>query len=469
MGLNFNPFIIKFAALASSLLLLGGCLDLEVQRPPKVEVAEPGPLRVGTLYGPTTYVVGSAGPMGLDYELAEGFASHLGRELKLVPYSSLSQLFNDMSNDKLDLIASSLPHTTLSRSFWRFSPPLYTTQMQLVYRRGEPKPANLNQINNGIMVMAGSSHAELLAKLSPDYPYLHWQETDTQASHELLALVASGELDYTIADAKTLAAAQRLYPTLASAFNLGEELEVGWALHAKTSNPLFSDLLDYWHGLNQQGRLPQLEEKYFGHAKRFDFVDTRAFIRATKKTLPKYQPWFEEYSGNLDWRKLAAVSYQESHWNPRAKSPTGVRGLMMLTRSTAKRVGVKDRLDPEQSIRGGSQYLQDLIKRLPASIPEPERIWFALAAYNIGLGHVEDARVIAQRHGLDPSSWRDVKSMLPRLNQKRYYQHTRYGFAEGKVAAHYVDNIKRYYDTLVLLENQDSNATVTAAHAQPSF
>ncbi|TKB51594.1 membrane-bound lytic murein transglycosylase MltF [Ferrimonas sediminicola] len=440
--------------LAILLLTLAGCLPLEYQQPQRTEPESETsrPLRVGTLYGPTTYVVGAAGAQGLDYELALGFALHLGRELEVTPYASLPELFDDMSQGKLDLIASSLTDTHLNRSFWRFGPPIYRTRVQLVYRRGHPKPDSLAQLTEPLMVMAGSNHAEMLATERRTLPVLSWEETTNYAAHELLSMVASGELAYTLSDDKTLAASRRLHPELAVAFSLGTEQEVGWALPEVGSHRLLSELLDYWNTLKQAGTLKQLEEKYFGHVKRFDYVDTRAFIRAVETKLPKYESWFREHAGELDWRQLAAVAYQESHWNPKARSPTGVRGLMMLTQSTARRVGVTDRLNPEQSIRGGSDYLHDLLKRLPASIPQPERLWFALAAYNIGLGHVEDARVIAQRQGLNPSSWADVKSMLPRLTQKRYYQSTRYGFAQGGVAAHYVDNIKRYYDTLVLLE-----------------
>jgi membrane-bound lytic murein transglycosylase F len=197
-------------------------------------------------------------------------------------------------------------------------------------------------------------------------------------------------------------------------------------------------------------------EKYFGHVKRFDYVDTRAFIRAVKFRLPQFERWFKSYAGELDWRKLAATSYQESHWNPRARSPTGVRGMMMLTIPTAQQLGVDDRLDPQQSIRGGAEYLATILETLPASIPDEERMWFALASYNVGFGHVEDARILAEKLGKNPSAWKDVKQVLPLLQKRKYYQQTKYGYARGSEAVQYVDNIRRYYDTLVWLDNQQS-------------
>ena len=170
--------------------------------------------------------------------------------------------------------------------------------------------------------------------------------------------------------------------------------------------------------------------------------------------LPKFKPWFVQYSGDLDWRLLAAMSYQESHWRPKATSYTGVRGMMMLTIVTAKELGIVSRLDPEQSIKGGAKYLTKLLKRIPDRITYPDRLWFALASYNVGLGHLEDARVLTDRQGANPDMWVDVKIRLLQLRQKKYYKTTRYGYARGNEAVAYVDNIRRYYDTLVWLDEQ---------------
>jgi membrane-bound lytic murein transglycosylase F len=130
--------------------------------------------------------------------------------------------------------------------------------------------------------------------------------------------------------------------------------------------------------------------------------------------------------------------------------------MMMLTLATAKDMKVKSRLDPEQSISGGSRYYSSLLRRIPARIQSPDRQWMAMAAYNVGLGHLEDARKITERQGYNPDLWVDVKKHLPLLRQKKYYKNTRYGYARGDEAVNYVDNIRRYYDTLVWLEEQTS-------------
>ncbi len=142
------------------------------------------------------------------------------------------------------------------------------------------------------------------------------------------------------------------------------------------------------------------------------------------------------------------MGYQESHWLPTATSKTGVRGLMMLTLRTAKAMGVKNRLDPRQSIQGGARYISLLMSKLPESIYPADRVWFALAAYNVGMGHLGDARKLTAAEGLDPDKWLDVKTILPRLAQKQWYSKTRYGYARGGEPVHFVNNIRRYYDIL---------------------
>ncbi|MBY5992891.1 membrane-bound lytic murein transglycosylase MltF [Ferrimonas balearica] len=433
---------------------LSGCIELAPPQTRPQPQEDSGVLAVGTLYGPTSYMVMGQGPSGFDYDLAAEFADYLGKPLKIHAYHSLEELFQALEAGRVQMMAAGLTTTPARQHFWRFGPPLYEVSSQLVYRNGQPRPRDLGALEGELMVAKGASHVELLHRLKQEHPGLSWTETTDFDSDELLARVAEGHLAYTLADSTSVAVNRRYHPELRVALSLGEPQSVAWALPRDSANPLFSDLLDFWDSQMRDGRLARLEEKYFGHVQGFDYVDTRAFIRAAESRLPRYQPLFERYAGDLDWRKLAAISYQESHWDPNARSPTGVRGMMMLTQSTAKRMGISNRLDPEQSIRGGSEYLQQLITRLPPRIPEEEAIWFAMAAYNIGLGHLEDARVITERHGKDPNSWLDVKQYLPLLRQRKHYQSTRYGYARGDEAAHYVDNIRRYYDTLIWLDSQ---------------
>jgi membrane-bound lytic murein transglycosylase F len=221
-----------------------------------------------------------------------------------------------------------------------------------------------------------------------------------------------------------------------------------------SADDILSSLIEFFGEAHQNGTLSALDDKYYGHIETFNYVETRTFIKAVESTLPKYQALFQRHAQDIDWRLLAAISYQESHWNPTARSYTGVRGMMMLTLATAKQMGIKSRLDTEQSIRGGAKYFKRMIAMMPDRIPSPDRIWFALASYNVGFGHLNDARIITQQQGGDPDRWVEVKKRLPLLQQKKYYKNTKHGYARGEEPVHYVDNIRRFYDTLRWLDNK---------------
>ncbi len=248
------------------------------------------------------------------------------------------------------------------------------------------------------------------------------------------------------------------------AFDVTDEEPVTWYLPHESDDSLNAAMLDFFNSMGEEGAMARLEEKYLGHVGTFDYVDTRTFLRSIDNVLPDIKPLFEKYAKNIDWRLLAAISYQESHWNPQATSPTGVRGMMMLTRNTADSVDVGDRTDPEQSIRGGSEYLQNMMEKVPQTIPEDERIWFALAAYNMGYAHMLDVRKLTAKQGGNPDSWADVKLRLPMLSQKRYYSQTTYGYARGQEAYNYVENIRKYEISLVgYLQEQEKRIAQQAA------
>ena len=202
--------------------------------------------------------------------------------------------------------------------------------------------------------------------------------------------------------------------------------------------------------IRANGELAQLIERYYTKSADNDRYDAETFTDNLQKTLPKYQDLFEQVAEDfdMDWRLLAAISYAESEWRPTATSPTGVRGMMMLTNATAKEVGVTNRIDPLQSLRGGARYLKGILQQLPSGIDESDRIWFALAAYNVGYGHLEDARIIADKQNKDPNKWVDVKETLPLLQKSQYYEKTKNGYARGREPVRYVQNIRYYYNLL---------------------
>lgn len=418
------------------------------------QIIDRGALRVGTLFGPTSYYLDAQGAAGFEYELAKQYADYLGVELEVLPSYSLGELFPKIDSGEVDILAAGLSITDNRLSKYRFSPSYSDISQKLVFKQGNIRPRDIDDLKGLFMVSSDSSHAEHLAFLKKEHPELAWQESDEFDTDELLLKVLNGEIDYTIADSHTLAVNRRYYPNIALGFTIKDESPIAWVLNKYDDDSLLASLVEFFGEAHHNGTILALDDKYFGHIEKFDYVDTKLYLKAIEQTLPKFEPLFKKYEQELDWRLLAAISYQESHWNPSARSPTGVRGLMMLTLPTAKQMGVKSRLDAEQSIQGGAKYFRRMIDRIPARIPSPDRIWFALASYNIGWGHLEDARIITQRQGGDPDRWIDVKARLPLLKQKKYYKNTRYGYARGDEPVVYVDNIRRYYDTLVWVDEQ---------------
>jgi membrane-bound lytic murein transglycosylase F len=225
---------------------------------------------------------------------------------------------------------------------------------------------------------------------------------------------------------------------------------LAWAFPKNGDEWLYHQAEKFFARIQKDGTLRNLLDRYYGHSNRLAPVDVASFLVKTRTTLPQYLSLFkqaQELTG-LDWRLLAAIGYQESHWDTYATSPTNVRGIMMLTEQTADRLGVTNRLDPRQSIQAGARYVVMLKETIPEEVPEPDRTWMALAAYNIGYAHLSDARALAKRMKLNPNAWADVKKTLPLLNQYEYYSTLKYGYASGGAPVVFVESIRTYYNIL---------------------
>jgi len=406
-------------------------------------------LIMGTINSSLTYSYDGDNYSGLDYELGKKFATYLKLKLVVKEFDNLDELFLALDNNEIDFVGAGLTLTPKRAEKYRSSPPYYYLSQKLVYHKGTYRPREISDVDAPINVLKGSSHEENINESLEDYPELIINVLENEDQESLLQKIAEKEIEYAIVDSTTLAQKQRYYPSLAEAFTIYKKQPVAWLIRKEQDDSLYSAMIEFMGNQYQSGTIAKIEEKYFGHIGDFDYVDTRAFLTRIDNRLPKYENLFKKYATpEVPWLLLASVSYQESHWDPKARSPTGVRGMMMLTRDTAKFVGVKNRLDPEQSIQGGSKYLSQLIKRLPESIPEDERIWFALASYNIGLGHLLDVRRITKMKKQNQDSWADVKENLPLLHERKWYTKTRYGYARGREAKHYVDNIREYLKTL---------------------
>jgi len=455
---------INVLLLILSLTMLNGC-EKKSHTASLTRIIERGYINIGTLYGPTNYYVQADGFAGFEYELAKKYANSLNVELKIIPSYSLDELFVKLNTGELDVLASGLAITDKRLQRFRFAPSYETVSQKLVFKQGNVRPRKVSDLTGELagklMVTAGSSYVENLEVLKAQHSELTWLETSEYDSEELLEQVLNGDITYTIIDSNALAITRRYYPEISIGFSIQNPEPLAWMVSKNAKDDILASLIEFFGQVHHDGTLLALDNKYYGHIEEFNYVETRTFIKAVEKTLPKFQPLFEQYAQDIDWRLLAAISYQESHWRPHARSHTGVRGMMMLTLSTAKQMGIKSRLDTEQSIQGGAKYFRRMIDKMPDRIPSPDRIWFALASYNVGFGHLNDARIITQRQGGDPDRWVEVKKRLPLLQQKKYYKKTKYGYARGEEPVHYVENIRRYYDTLTWLDNNAKKKVLT--------
>jgi membrane-bound lytic murein transglycosylase F len=408
-------------------------------------------LKVITFNGPTTYYEGSQGPNGFEYDLVSAFAEHLGVDLQMITVDRLTDIPPKILAGHVDFAAAGLAITEERSKQLLFSEPYQTIKQQVVYRSGSKRPREPKDlVGRDLMVTSGSSHVERLLSLQQELPELRWQETPDETPEGLLVRVSDKELDLTLADSNIVSIVRQFYPELQIAFSLPPDDKLAWMFTRSNDTSLLDEANRFIAKMIKNGEMDRLLDRYYGPSARFNYVNTTAFLERIDNVLPLYEDMFRRAGkhNDIDWRLLAAQAYQESHWNAEAVSPTGVRGIMMLTKATAKRLKVKNRRSAAQSIRGGSEYLKLLRDGLPERIQEPDRTWLALAAYNVGLGHLEDARILTQKGGKDPDSWLDVQEFLPLLAKPEWHKKTRYGYARGYEPVAYVNRIRGYYEIL---------------------
>ncbi len=437
------------------LIVLNGCS----KSPVSVPVPDPDTTRelvVTTRYGPATYYLDAeSNRAGYTYDVIQAFASQNGWTVKWQESDSYADLYETLHKNRTHLVAASLIAAAVEEQRLLRTPPLYETRVVVVTRDTAAKIRNLADLGKvRLGAMADSGHLPLLVSAHRKYPKLSWTTLQDVFPEELLSRLAEGELDAVVVNEQDFDLARNHYPSLKIAYSFAGQQQVVWALPHRSSKKLAIKLNQFFIESRRNGRLKQIYERYFGHVKRLEPEHAEGILDRRLSTLPRYRKYFHEAENvtSIDWRLLAAIGYQESKWDPYATSFTGVRGLMMLTNETADRMGVTDRLDPKQSILAGAKYLTLLKESLPARIAEPDKTWLALAAYNQGLGHLEDARRIAKSKGMNPDSWADVKQTLPLLSRGGYKGVMRYGYARGGEAVIFVESIRNYYDILAKLE-----------------
>ena len=417
------------------------------------QVIERGSLNVATRIGPLSYFEREGLPSGMDYNLLNEFARSLGVELNVTVFDNLDKQLASVYSRDIDMAGATLTATETRMKSYAFSEPYLEVSTLLIQHSGRSAKKTIEDIfdeDYRLMAIEGSSHAEVLNQLQNQYPSLHWQEDAEVIMFDLMGQVQSGELDYTVVDSSIYQLERSIFPRIEIALELTEPEPIGFVFPKVKDSSLLDAMNSFLADYQSAGELQALKDAYFQDHGRMDVAGSLVFKKRLKDRLPKFEPLFREVAEeyDYDWLLLAAQAYQESHWESRARSPTGVRGLMMLTLPTARQLGIKNRLDPEQSLRGGIRYLLSLHSRLPERITEPDRTKFALAAYNVGFGHLEDARILAQRGGANPDLWDDVQQFLPLLRQKKYYTTVKRGYARGTEPVIYVNNIYRFKNIL---------------------
>lgn len=437
------------------LFLVSVAILLPDQQGPQTQLEEilsRGTLRVATRVGPLIYYERDDLPAGLDYFLLEELANYLGVRLDIEIYDEIPTLLDKVVSGEADIASANLTITPERLTRVDFSIPYLDVRSVLIQHSQEPPIRSLEQITpeDTLVVIAGSSHAELLRQLQLEHANLHWAEEPNTIMFELMERVQNQEIDYAVIDSSIFELERPYFPRVEVAIELGEPQHLAWALRPDENKGFLGQVNSFLRDYRASGDLDELIAGVYSHNEPFNVAGSLTLLQRIDDRLPDFEPLFRQVASELDmdWILLAAVSYQESHWNPRARSPTGVRGLMMLTLPTARQLGVDNRLDAEQSLRAGAQYLLSLYSRMPKRIAEPNSMKFALAAYNVGFGHMEDARILTERSGGNPDLWDDVKKYLPLLQRREYFETLRYGYARGTEAVTYVDNIYHFYNIL---------------------
>jgi membrane-bound lytic murein transglycosylase F len=400
---------------------------------------------------------------GYEHDLVTAFADSQGLKPKFIQAADPYEL-KDLALAGRVHLAASMP---LGNEAMQFSAPIRTVTQWIVGHNDVLGPERLSDLaGKTVEVLAGSALADSLRGLDEKSRPLV-VEVPGVNEMDLLARVAGHKAELAAVHGIHLDLAVNFHPELVPLLQLPGKLEFGWAFGGERAEVLRAKADAFIAGARADGTLARLHDRYFGHIKRINAEGIARFLDDTRSKLPAWRHHFQSAQDltGIDWRLLAALAYQESHWDPLATSPTGVRGMMMLTEDTADALRVRNRLDAPESIRAGARYLAQLVEQVPDSAKLPDRLWLALSAYNLGMGHLRGARAIALKMKRDPDVWYEMKQVLPQLARPEIYARLKSGAARGGEAVIMVENIRSYYDVLSRFEPPH----VSPYAAGPSF
>lgn len=441
------------------------------------QIRKRGRLIVATDFNSTNYFIYRGQPMGYTYELLQEMAEYLRIPLEFVVSNRLEDNFDCLLNGQCDLIAINLTITNERKKLVEFTVPHSQTRQVLVQR----KPENWRKMSRSqmedhllrnqldlagktIYVQENSAYAERMKNLSEEIgDSINYKEVPDQAE-DLIIKVAEGKIDYTVCDENVALVNQTYYPDIDVATAVSFPQNLAWAVN-KGADEL-RDSIDFWLSkFRKSARYRVIYNKYFKSRRSADRVQSDYYALNSGR-ISKYDDAIRKYAREIgwDWRLLASLIYQESRFDPGARSWAGATGLMQLMPSTARRFGVSRNSGPDDQIRAGIDFIEWLDKRFRDEIPDKEeRIKFILASYNAGPGHVFDAMHLAGKYGKDPTVWSgNVEEYLLKKSNPEYYHDpvVKYGYCRGLETSKYVDEIlERYehYRNIIPVQDQPEN------------
>ena len=388
-------------------------------------------------------------PMGFEYDLAKEFADYLEVQLKVNIIEDWEEMIPALENGSGAVIAAGMTITPKRQKQAAFSDGYMDIQQHIISRRNSAKIKKLEDLSGKtIHVRTATSSQERLEELQKQGIEFTIQLHHDLPTESLIQHVDSGEIDFAVADSNVALLSRRHYPGAIMAGAISDLQQLGWAVHPEARR-LKAKINSFFKIIKKDGKYDEIYNKYYGDVTNFDYVDLSIFHRRIKTRLSRYSPFIKAAAKKhgFDWRLISAQIYQESHLNPRAKSPAGAKGLMQLLSRTAQSLGVRDIYNPVENINAGVQHLKNLYDLFDG--PDgTDRMLISLAAYNIGQGHIQDARQLAVEMNLNPDSWESLAKTLPLLRFRKYYKNSKYGYCRGTEPVLYIKQIMIYYDIL---------------------
>jgi len=421
-----------------------GFQDLSLDR-----ILAAGELRVITGSSPHSYYIYRNESRGFDYELAREFAARLGVRVRVVPCRTWEEMLTALNRGRGDVIAAGNEITRSRTRQVAFSDSYREVQPHLIsHRRLAPITELRDLAGKTVDVSRGSAHHERLEELRNQGIDVSIRVHDNLPEDQLIQRVVRGEIDFTIANSNIALMIRRYYPSAAVRPLSRDTIPLGWAAR-RDARHLLEKINEFFRSMIQTGRLEDIYEKYHWNIGDFDYIYLKTFHDRTRIRLPRYRPFIKDAAqrNGFDWCLIAAQAYRESHLDPLARGANHARGLMQVLPATGRSLKITDLLDPVANIKAGVQYLKSVYDQLDG-MEEDDRLLTSLAAYNAGPGHVQDARRLASKMGLDPNRWESLTKTLPLLRFRKYYQEAEQGFCRGDITVAYVKHIMIYYDIL---------------------